>query len=203
MVYINQNHYSIFNDEGQRIEKSFTFDDNANAYGSCFTMLNGEALIFGGYLHPKTIQRQVTNSNQRFSHLLIFKISVVSGCELRRLGDLPFDFIRGTCGTFMINDQPTILLCFDSDNRKRCRSLIRKNEIALRNINNFTFDGEFDLDTINIPNSLYNHGGGKLANYQGYPLILGDMDNVKLEMLVTTELPIEWNEQTDYPFTDT
>ena len=166
-------------------------------------MLNGEAVIFGGGYSE--IHRQVTNSS---SHCSTFITFLDLGCfrmcvETTQVGDLPFDFKYGTCGTFMINDQPTILLCFDSDNRKRCRSLIRKNEIALRNINNFTFDGEFDLDTINIPNSLYNHGGGKLANYQGYPLILGDMDNVKLEMLVTTELPIEWNEQTDYPFTDT
>ena len=51
--------YLIFNDDGQRIEKSFTFDDNAYAYISCFTMLNGEAVIFGGWYD--IIQRQVTN----------------------------------------------------------------------------------------------------------------------------------------------
>ena len=122
---------------------------------------------------------------------------------MKRLGDVPFSFTYGTCGTFMINDQPTILLCFDDGNKKGCRSLIRKNEIVLGNINNFTFDGEFDLDTINIPNSIYDHGGGKLANYQGYPLILGgSYDNAKLEMLVTTEVPFQWNEQTDYPYAD-
>ena len=63
LLFISDYDYSFFGDQGQRIEKKFTFDNNANAYGSCFTMLNGEALIFGGYLHPKTIQRQVTNSN--------------------------------------------------------------------------------------------------------------------------------------------
>ena len=120
---------------------------------------------------------------------------------MRRLGDLPFDF-DGTCGTFMINDQPTILLCFDWDYRRGCRSLIRKNEIALGNINNFSFDDEFELDTVIIPDSKYNHSYTKMANYQGYPLILGGGENVKLEMLVTTELPFEWNEQTDYPYSD-
>ena len=102
----------------------------------------------------------------------------------------------------MINDQPTILLCFYIGDSKRCRSLIRKNEIALRNINNFTFGDQFDLDTVNIPDSKYDHYKTKLANYQGYPLILGNWNNAKLEMLVTTELPMEWNEQTDYPYTD-
>ena len=120
---------------------------------------------------------------------------------MRRLGDLSFDFEVGACETFMINDQPTILLCFYNLNTKRCRSLIRKNEIALKNINNFTFDGQFDLDTVHIPNSKYDHFGIKMANYQGYPLILGGY-NKKLEMLATTEVPIRWNEQTDYPYAD-
>ena len=121
---------------------------------------------------------------------------------MRRLGDLPFDFGGGTGGTFMINNQPTILLCFDWDNKSGCRSLIRKNETPLRNINNFIFDAEFDLDPINIPNSKYDHRFTKMANYQGYPLILGETSNVKLEMLVTTELPIQWNEQIDYQYAD-
>ena len=117
---------------------------------------------------------------------------------MRRLGDLPFAFDYGTCGTFMINAQPTILLCFYNNNWRRCRSLIRKNDIALRD-NNFSFDNEFDLDTINIPASKYAHGNTKMANYKGYPLILGGWENVKLEMLVTTGPPIQWNKQTDYP----
>ena len=105
--------------------------------------------------------------------------------------------------TSKVNDQSTVLLCCDWDNERGCRSLIRKNEIALGNINSFTFEEEFDLDTVNIPNSTYSHGYTEMANYQGYPLILGDWDSdVKLEMLVTTELPFQWNEQTDYPYSD-
>ena len=104
----------------------------------------------------------------------------------------------------MINYQPTILLCFYYfGGGKRCRSLIRKNEIALRNINSFTFDGQFDLNTVYIPDSTYDHYFTKMANYQGYPLILGGHNNAKLEMLITTEFPIEWNKQIDYPYTDT
>ena len=120
---------------------------------------------------------------------------------MRRLGDLSFDFEVGACETFMINDQPTILLCFYNLNTKRCRSLIRKNEIALKNINNFSFEDEFDLETVNIPNSNYKHEYTKMANYQGYPLILGG-SNKKLQMLATTEIPIRWDEQTDYPYAD-
>ena len=102
----------------------------------------------------------------------------------------------------MINNQPTILLCFGRNDPSRCRSLVRKNDVELRNINNFSFDDEFDLDTVIIPNSTYDHQDAKMANYQGYPLILGGWVNAKLEMLVTDEFRIQWNEQTDYPFTD-
>ena len=39
----------IFNAAGERIRKKFNVDDQSGAYGSCSTMLNGEAFIFGGY----------------------------------------------------------------------------------------------------------------------------------------------------------
>ena len=43
-----------------------------------------------------------------------------------------------------------------------------------------------------------------LANYQGFPLILGgkNNNNNKLEMLDTTKSPFEWvkYEGTDYPY---
>ena len=119
---------------------------------------------------------------------------------MRRIGDLPFDFNSGTCGTFMINDEPTILLCFDVYDARRCRSLKRKKDAALNTINSFEFDGEFDLDAIEIPDSKYDHYLTKMANYQGFPLIVGGSDNVKLEMLVTVGSSFEWTEGQDYPY---
>ena len=102
----------------------------------------------------------------------------------------------------MINDQRTILLCFDANDPRRCRSLVRKNDGELTNINNFSFDNEFDLDTVNIADTNYDHDDTEMANYQGYPMILGGTNNTKLEMLVTSESPVQWNEQTDYPYSD-
>ena len=61
LLYMIEQDHLFFNDDGQRIEKSFIFDDNAYVYRSCFTMLNGEAVIFGGW--GDNIKRQVTNSN--------------------------------------------------------------------------------------------------------------------------------------------
>ena len=119
---------------------------------------------------------------------------------MRRIGDLPFDFEEGTCGTFMINDEPIILLCFYWDNERRCRSLKRKNDAELNTIDSFAFNDEFDLDAIAIRDSKYNHTVTKMANYQGFPLILGGSDNVALEMLVTVESPYEWIYEFYFPY---
>ena len=132
----------------------------------------------------------------------LFQISVVSECTLKRLGDLPFDFERGTCGTFMIDRLPTILLCFDWNDLRKCRSLTRRNDGALGDVNNISFDSEFDIDKLVIPDSKHDHQWTTLANYQGFPLILGDVDNNKLEMLdIMDNLPrwVEY-EGTDYPY---
>ena len=127
---------------------------------------------------------------------------MISDCEVKRLGDLPFAYFEfATCGTFMIERLPTILLCPFDD---KCRSLTRKNDGALSDIRNFVFDSQFEVDKNVIPNSTYNHGGASLANYQGFPLILGgghiDWSNNKLEMLNTMETPFRWIEGSDYPF---
>ena len=48
----------VFNASGTLIEESVvSIDEQAGAYGSCSTMLNGEAIIFGGF--DSNITRQV------------------------------------------------------------------------------------------------------------------------------------------------
>ena len=101
----------------------------------------------------------------------------------------------------MIGGITTIFLCFSgADARRRCRSLTRKNEGPLSSITNFNFDNEFD--TNDIPDSTHDHWMASLANYQGFPLVMGGVDNNKLEMLDTTKNPFEWVEYegTDYPY---
>ena len=129
---------------------------------------------------------------------------MVSDCTLKRLGDLPFDFPYGTCGTFMIGSLPTIPLCFDDYEQRKCRSLTRRNDGALSDINDFVFDTEFQMDQIIIPDSTNDHYGAIIANYQGFPLILGGTRNNKLEMLNTMENPLRWIEYegTDYPYSN-
>ena len=113
---------------------------------------------------------------------------------MKRLGDLPFDFQFGTCGTFMIDSSPTILLCFYWSDRRKCRSLTRRNDGALSGIKDFGFDSEFQMDQIVIPDSTHYHYLTTIVNYQGFPLILGDTDDNKLELLNTMENPPRWIE---------
>ena len=129
-------------------------------------------------------------------------MSVVSECTVKRLGDLPFQFTIGSCGTFLINNAPTIILCFsESDEKRNCRSLIRTNGGTLGDFNGgIGFDSEFGLGS--LPNSNHDHWMSSIANYQGFPLVLGGTNNNKLEMLNTMKNPPEWVEYegTDYPY---
>ena len=47
----------VFNVDGRLIEENAVIDEQAGAYRSCSTMLNGEAIIFGGF--DSNIARQV------------------------------------------------------------------------------------------------------------------------------------------------
>ena len=123
---------------------------------------------------------------------------------MKRLGDLSFDFEGGACGTFMINQLPTILLCFDWNERRKCRSLTHGNDGTLSDIEDFAFDSEFQIDKIVILESTHGHRWTTIANYQGFPIILGGLSNNKLEMLNTIENPPRWveYEETDYPYSN-
>ena len=59
LLYLDWMSGFLFDDEGQLIKERLTFGENVGAYDSCFTMLNGEAVIFGGSFYD--IRRQVTN----------------------------------------------------------------------------------------------------------------------------------------------
>ena len=128
---------------------------------------------------------------------------MVSDCTLKRIGELPFDFARGTCGTFTIGGLPTILICFYVFHQTKCRSLTRINDGALSDINDFAFDSEFQMDKITIPDSTYVHFLATMANYQGFPLILGGTNSNNLELLNTMEINWIEYEGMDYPYSNT
>ena len=64
-----------------------------------------------------------------------------------------------------MNAVPSIFLCFDSDARRKCRILTRKNEGLLGDIDDFVFEEVFEIDS--IPNTTYDHLATTIANYQG------------------------------------
>ena len=72
----------------------------------------------------------------------------------------------------------------------------------MSSIDDFDFENEFELDGILIPDSKHDHWMSSIANYQGFPLVLGGTNNAKLEMLDTRKSPLEWvqYEDTDYKF---
>ena len=57
LLFIFENDPLVFNGDGRLIEENAVIDEQAGAFYSCSTMLNGEAIIFGGG-HPD-IFRQV------------------------------------------------------------------------------------------------------------------------------------------------
>ena len=185
LLFISPSGQFIFNANERLIEENAIIDELKNVVESCSTMLNGEAVIFGGYWQPVT---------DGFSWAT--GVSVVSDCTLKHLGDLPGGFYFSSCETFMIKSLTTILGCFNVG----CQSLRRKNDGALSDINVCAFDAEFEIDSVAIMDPTHDHDFARVANYQGFPLILGGNDNNKLEMLNTIESPARWVEFADYPY---
>ena len=105
----------------------------------------------------------------------------------------------------MIDDLPTILLCFGTiDYSNQCQSLTSRYDVAMRDTNDFVFGNEFEVNINVIPNSTYNHAEATLANYQGFPLVLGGGFSNKLEMLSTMEGSLGWIEYEGivYPYSN-
>jgi len=107
----------------------------------------------------------------------------------------------------MINSLPTIILCCGWNGKRKCRSFTRKTDGALSEIKDFDFETEFKIDGVPVPDSTYDHNLATMANYQGFPLILGGLNlsyqgNNKLELLNTIENPPRWVEGTDYPYSN-
>ena len=50
---------------------------------------------------------------------MISKVSMIVGCELKRIGDLGYDFLQGTCAAYNY-PQERILLCFANEKKTGC-----------------------------------------------------------------------------------
>jgi len=154
-------------------EVGFTFGEDTGFNHSCSTILNGELWVFGaGY--PGNEDRQY---------------SKVHGCELTRMGDLPFDFELGACNNFMFQEVEKLLICFDKRATSTCH----------------TFDGtSFEV----APSSIHAHAETHaMGNYRGKAFVTGCMyenigcpnGNAHTELFDTSTMT--WTQTTDYPFT--
>ena len=76
----------------------FLYGEGTEAWKSCSISWKNEFYIFGG----RNERRQ---------------ISKIIGCELKRVGTLSFDLLRGACSTFA---EQQVFLCFDEDNSDAC-----------------------------------------------------------------------------------
>ena len=92
----------IIDGQGHSKEIGFVYNSYTEAYGSCSVIWRGNMFIFGGLSHKR-------------------QISMVDQCQLKRVGDLPFDMVFGACA--QRNDQQ-VYICFevfnDSSTGKNC-----------------------------------------------------------------------------------
>ena len=104
----------------------------------------------------------------------------------------------GSCGTYIVNSKPLIFLCFEKDWKSgECRTLERHENGLLSFTDDFTFNiGQIKKDT------RYDHSGSTMANYQGFPLVLGGWSGgATLEIFDTSQNL--WEQLADYHYADT
>ena len=101
----------------------FKINEDTEVYYSCSSVLNGEVLVFGGYNTSNNRKKQVKLNLRLIQRYLISKISKIDGCELKRIGDLNYEFTMGACGTFLYPEE-RILLCFPYAKLSGCERLV-------------------------------------------------------------------------------
>ena len=110
------------------------------------------------------------------------QVSRLDGCELSRVGSLPFNLKFGTCATI---DSRAIVACFDTSNQ---RSHVRSCHITMNPLDEW----------LALPKSTYNHRGIQIAASSNEILAVGSLwpSHAKTETLMGTQ----WSTENDYPF---
>ena len=102
----------------------FTINEDTEVYHSCSATLNGEVFVFGGSNTSNNRRKQVSLvTNENFENILLFQVSKIVGCELRRIGDLNSDFVQGACGTYNFHEE-RVLLCFSDTDKTGCERFV-------------------------------------------------------------------------------
>ena len=99
LTTVNDNPPLIIDENGDPdYDISMTYDYRTQVFGSCSAFFRGEMYVLGGQLH-KT------------------QVSVVDGCNMKRLVDLPFEFSYGTCEQI----EDFVAVCFGVENHTMCK----------------------------------------------------------------------------------
>lgn len=106
----------------------FKINNDTQVLMSCSSILKGEVFLFGGYDTNNNIRNQVSLYHKFILTFLFIKVSKIVGCELKRIGDLNYDFYAGACGTYNFPDE-RILLCFSEGNRVKCERSVSRVEV--------------------------------------------------------------------------
>jgi len=162
--------YQKINLEGEIIPMNFEFETETQVLGSCSATYMGQMYIFGGIAETK-------------------QISVISGCALKRLGNLGFDLETGTCGVYNFEVNDELILCFSGTDDKACQRFDGT-------------DGQIITDGSqwkSITATRYHHRQSRLATYKGKPFIVGSRgnnDHKHTELLENGA----WIKLRDYPY---
>ena len=138
-------------------------------------------------------------------HLTIFglssyglQISIVESCRLRRVGNLPRNFERGTCNTFKTNDgMEETLLCFGFRGPKLCQRWLRINKISFQP--KFSYNGN---SISSAPSSNYDHLDTSLGQFDNRPMVVGNQGSPASDghKKVEQKRNQGWQTLDDFPF---
>jgi len=162
----------------------FFIRSDTDIYLSCSARLNGEYYVFGG--------------NQRTPYTDFTKqISKINDCRLKRVGDLPFDFEYGACGTYEVSSEERVMLCFDMNEQRKCRrySEFRLGDSPLTPL--FSYSG-FDFDT--HPDSAWPHTHTTLGNVNNLVIAVGDWQSKNIQVEQFNIATNSWSTRAPYPY---
>ena len=115
--------WNHFNLGGVTENFEFKINDDTEVYLSCSATLNGEVFVFGGTSTSNNKRKQVNLNQRLISSLMAIQVSKMVGCELKRIGDLNYEFRKGACGTYNFPEE-RVMLCFSDKYRSKCERLV-------------------------------------------------------------------------------
>ena len=129
----------------------FSYEDSTETYGSCSVVFENRMLVFGADSGSDAKQKQITE---------------VKSCSLQKIGELPFKFNNGACGTYDFSTT-RVFLCFPSDGRS-C----------------WQFYESFVLEAAS---STFKHVFTSLGIYNGNPVGISGYDTNEVEMYLNNK----------------